>query len=338
MDPDRIADRRFEDRLAELRRKGQEGSIDLPGVRPNGSPMPDSPSPDSPTGYYGLPLLKPPVWTWEVPTYFFVGGVAGSAAVIAVVARLAGAPHGLVRDARWLAAGGAVLSAPLLVADLGRPSRFLYMLRVFKPRSPMSVGVWTLVAFSSASSAALLADMVQGRRRRRGPMVLVSQGADVLSAVTGLALATYTGVLLGVTAIPVWSRSVRLLPIHFGISGLGAAASALEICGHRHRALRLIGIGAATAESAIGAHVERDSDPALDPLKHGWSGTITRLGGVLAGPVPLALRVFGGRSPAARRAAVISTLAGSLLTRIAWVAAGRESARTPASAERESEA
>src|SRR6266478_5745137 len=54
----------------------------------------------SPT-YYDLPLLKPPVWTWEVPLYFFVGGAAGAAAVVGAAAQLAGADRDLVRDARW---------------------------------------------------------------------------------------------------------------------------------------------------------------------------------------------------------------------------------------------
>jgi formate-dependent nitrite reductase membrane component NrfD len=71
--------------------------------------------------YYGLPVLKPPVWTWEVPAYFFVGGAAGAAAVIGAVGRATGAPPDLVRDARWIAAAGGVLAPPLLISDLGRP-------------------------------------------------------------------------------------------------------------------------------------------------------------------------------------------------------------------------
>src|SRR5438067_1276876 len=99
--------------------------------------------------YYDLPLLKKPVWKWEVPAYFFVGGAAGASAVIALAAQAARADRTLVRDARWVAAAGAALSTPLLIADLGRPERFLNMLRVFKPRSPMSVGAWTLAAFGT---------------------------------------------------------------------------------------------------------------------------------------------------------------------------------------------
>jgi hypothetical protein len=277
------------------------------------------------TGYYGLPVLKPPVWTWEVPAYFFVGGAAGAAAVIGAVARLTGAPAKLVRDARWIAAAGGAASPPLLIADLGRPERFLNMLRVFKLQSPMSVGVWTLVAFSSASAAAAFAASVDRATKGRVPVRLVGNAAEALSAATGLVLATYTGVLVGATAIPAWSRNVHLLPVHFGASSIGSAVSLLELLGHRHRALNALGAGAALVESIIGASLEARTDPALAPLKEGDPGTMTRLGGLLSGPVPLALRLLGGRSPAARRLAAVSTIAGSVLTRFGWLAAGRAS-------------
>jgi formate-dependent nitrite reductase membrane component NrfD len=320
-----MSDGPFERRLEELRHGAREGPITAPGVRPAGAPMPLANA-----GYYGLPLLKPPVWTWEIPLYFFVGGAAGAAAVIGAVAQATGASTTLVRDARWIAAAGAAASAPLLISDLGRPERFLNMLRVFKLRSPMSVGAWTLVAFSTASSAAAFADLAQRASGGRLPVRVVGNASEILSAATGLVLSTYTGVLIGATAIPAWSRNVRLLPIHFGMSGLGSAVSLLELLGHRTPALNAIGIGAAAVETAIGASIELRRDPALEPLKEGWSGNVTRLGGLLAGPVPFALRVLGARSSAARRAAAISTIAGSLLTRFGWVAAGKTSAREPA--------
>ena len=265
------------------------------------------------------------MWTWEIPAYFFVGGAAGAAAVVGAVARAAGADSGLVRDARWLAAVGGAASPALLVSDLGRPERFLNMLRVFKLRSPMSVGAWTLVAFSNAAGANAFAHTLVKTSRGRLPIRVVADAAEVLSAATGLVLSTYTGVLIGATAVPAWSRNVSLLPIHFGAAGLGTAASILELMGHRERALNALGIGAAAVETAVGILLESNHDPALDPLKHGWSGDVTRLGGVLSGPVPLALRVMGGRSITARRVAAASTIVGSLLTRVGWLAAGRES-------------
>lgn len=277
------------------------------------------------TGYHGLPLLKPPVWTWEVPAYFFVGGAAGAAAVIGAVANASGR-RDLVRDARWIAATGAALSPPLLISDLGRPERFINMLRVFKLRSPMSVGAWTLVTFSNAAAAAAFADAVDRRSGGTQTVRVLGNAAEALSAATGLVLSTYTGVLIGATAIPAWSRNVHLLPIHFGASGVGTAVSMLELLGHRDRALNTLGIGAAAVETLMGFALESRSDAALDALKEGTSGAVTRVGGVLSGPIPLALRLLGGRSPHARRLAAVSTIAGSLLTRVGWVAAGRRSA------------
>jgi len=276
--------------------------------------------------YYGLPTLKQPVWTWEVPAYFFVGGAAGAAATIAAAARMAGGRPELVRDARWIAAVGGAISPPLLIGDLGRPERFLNMLRVFKLQSPMSVGAWTLVAFSNAAGAAAFADWIDRATGGRVPVRVIGNAAEAVAAATGLVLSTYTGVLIGATAIPVWSENVRVLPVHFGASAVGAAVSILELLGHRDPALNLLGAGAAAVETLVGASLELSSREALVPLKQDWTGAVVRAGGVLSGPLPLALRLMAGRSPSARKAAAISTIVGSLLTRVGWLAAGRESA------------
>jgi len=280
-------------------------------------------------GYYGLPSLKGPVWTWEIPAYFFVGGAAGAAAVIASTARLAGARRELVRDARWIAAVGGAISPPLLIGDLGRPGRFLNMLRVFKIQSPMSVGAWTLVAFSNASAAATFCDLVDRATPGRVPVRTIGNAAETLSAATGLVLSTYTGVLIGATAIPAWSENVSILPLHFAASGVGAAVSLLELMGHRDRALNALGGGAALVETIVGMQIEWRQSEALMPLKHDTSGAITRLGGLLSGPLPLALRILGGRSHRARTVAAAATLVGSFLTRMGWLAAGRASAGRP---------
>ena len=246
--------------------------------------------------------------------------------MIGAAARHTAASPGLVRDARWIAAVGGALSPPLLISDLGRPERFLNMLRVFKLQSPMSVGAWTLVAFSSAAAAAAFADTAHRATGGKLPLTVVADAAEVLSAATGMVLSTYTGVLLGATAIPVWSRNARLLPLHFGASGMGTAAAILDLLGHRSTALNRIAIGAALVESGLAAHLEMSDDAALAPLKASPTATLVRAAAVLAGPVPLALRLLAGRSPTARRIAAVSSIAGSLLTRFAWVRAGRVAA------------
>jgi len=317
-----------ERRLHELRRQAEKGgTLGDAGVVPSGSPLPHQ---SDSTGYYGQPMLKAPVWTWEIPTYFFVGGAAGAAAVIGAVAQKSGADAALVRDARWIAAAGGLASPALLISDLGRPERFLNMLRVFKLRSPMSVGAWTLPAFSSLAAAAAFADLVSRRTDGRVPVKVIRDAAGMLAAATGTVLATYTGVLIGATAIPVWSKNVRRLPIQFGGSGIGAAVSLLELLGHRDRALNRLAIGTAAVETLVELSVESSGESALEPIRHGRTGTTMRVGGLLSGPIPLALRLLAPRSRTARNLAAVSTILGSLVTRVEWLDAGRESAAAPA--------
>jgi hypothetical protein len=332
-----------ERRLDDLRRVAeQSGLVQAPGVRLPGAPFPAAgqlPGATPQTGYYGLPVLKEPTWIWSIPVYFFAGGAAGGGAVIAAIARWSG-DRTLARDARILAVLGAVASPPLLIVDLGRPERFLAMLRVFKRRSPMSVGVWTLVLFSMANTAALAAELVSdgkgtGDGSGHGPSALrrlaglPREPAAVVAALSGLIMCTYTGVLVGVTAIPVWAENVRLLPAHFGTSGVASAVALLELRGHTSEPMRRLGIATTAVETIVGGVIEGRQHRGLEPLKRGRSGWLTRIGGVLSGPVPLALRLFGRRSPAALRAAAVCTIAGSIITRFAWIDAGKESARDP---------
>jgi formate-dependent nitrite reductase membrane component NrfD len=264
--------------------------------------------------------LKPPVWTWEIPVYFFAGGTAGAAAVVAAAAELAGADPAIVRDARSIAAAGALLSPLLLISDLGRPSRFLNMLRVFKWQSPMSVGAWTLVAFSTAVFAAIALGLLPRE------MPTLALAADVVAAATGAVLATYTGVLIGATVIPVWARHVSSLPLHFGASALGVAVSLLELAGHRASALNRIGIGTAAVETLLLVHLEWPRDRIARSLFLGGSGWLVRTGAWLTGPVPLVLRLAAGAAPGLRLLAAVSMTSGSLVTRFGWIAAGRRSA------------
>ena len=283
-------------------------------------------------GYYELPLLKEPSWTWEIPLYFFVGGAAGTASVIAGVAELTGAPPMLVRDARRISLAGAVLSPVLLISDLGRPARFLAMLRVFKPQSPMSVGVWILMGFSAGTTVANAGQWLRESSMFPGISNLLEKTGDMAALIFGLPFASYTGALIGATVIPAWSRNASLLPGHFLASGLGASVGLLELAGHSSPALQWLGIGAAVAETGVGARIETRKDPDDAPLRRGSSGWLIRLGGVLSGPVPLALRTVSlfmkpKRAMKLRRYAAVSAVVGSAITRAAWIYAGHVSAR-----------
>ncbi len=112
------------------------------------------------------------------------------------------------------------------------------------------------------------------------------------------------------------------------MSGLQACVSILELMGHDDsRALNLLGLLSASLETWEGYLIEVERDRALDPLKHGGSGWLTRAGGMLSGPIPLVLRMIGWKSPELRRAAAWSGILGSIITRYAWMQAGHASAR-----------
>ncbi len=319
-----------EHRLLQIRNEAErKGKVQAIGIRPEGAPFPVA-SPE--TGYYGIPLLKEPQWTWEIPLYFFLGGLSGSAAVIGAMAHWTGADLKIARDSRYIAAAGAVLSSGLLISDLGRPERFLNMLRVFKPQSAMSMGAWALAGFGTFAGASAFAEFLAERTGIRAIQIL-GNVAEGFACLFGLPFSNYTGVLIGATAIPVWNEHVSTLPLHFGMSGLNASISLLELLGHdRSPALNILGLVASGVESAEGVRIETNPRPVTEPLKHGYSGWIIRTGGMLSGPIPLGLRLaslFTPRSTSRklRRIAAASSIAGSLITRFAWVEAGHVSAK-----------
>src|SRR4030095_11411179 len=273
------------------------------GVDVIGGPIPRKP------GYYGQPVVKPPVWTWEIPLYFFFGGIAGISAVIALAALLFHHVD-LARAAMWLAAiAGAILSPILLIMDRGRPHLFLNMLRVFKHRSAMSMGAWILTAFGACAVPGLIALELHVHQIFAGTFdQLLSLAAGIFAfgaAIFGTLLATYTGVLIGATAIPAWFLHRTLLPIHFGTAGLGSAAAAVET-------MLLIWLTVAKHGAA---------DRAIHEHGSGW---LIRIGEVLNGPLALLLRFFGFIPWAA-----ISFLAGALVSRIGWIAVGKVSGADP---------
>ena len=313
-----------EERLDQLRDEAwQKGVVAGRGVDVAGGPIPKKP------GYYGEPVVKPPVWTWEVPLYFFFGGIGGMSTVIALGAVLF--YHiDLARAAMWSAViAGTVFSPILLIMDLGRPHLFLNMLRVFKHRSAMSMGAWILTAFGACAVPGLIALELHVHHFFSSTLdQLLRFAAGILifgSAISGTLLATYTGVLIGATAIPAWFLHRTFLPIHFGTAGLGSAAAVLELLGHRIVALNFLGFYAATVETVLLVWLSMDKHGAANRAihEHG-TGWLIRIGEVLNGPVALVLRFFGLIPLAA-----ISFLSGALVSRIGWIAVGKVSGRDP---------
>jgi hypothetical protein len=272
------------------------------------------------------PIIHPPVWTWEVPLYFWFGGMAAGASFVALACDLSRDEHSAT-VARKVALGALAPCPVLLILDLGRPERFYNMLRIFKPRSPMSVGAWALTAFGNLAAASVGADLL-GRRRE-------AKALGAANAIVGGYLGSYTGVLLAATAVPLWARSRLFLgPIFVATAtATGAAACRLTLAatgvepGHPTReALGHVEAAAMFSELALSTINERR----LGPLAHGLEGGrhgrlfnaakwLTRAG--------LALRLgFRRRGSRTHHAASGLFMLAALLFRFAWVGAGKVNA------------
>lgn len=283
--------------------------------------------------YHGLPVLKEPVWKWMIPAYFFTGGLAGACAVLGAAAQVV-APDGtrvLVRRCRLAGAGGALASAALLIADLGRPARFLNMLRVFRPTSPMNMGTWILTGFGALSGAAALPSLRLARRR--GPVEAAADAAGLGAGLLGLPLVGYTGVLLANTAVPVWQQTRNALPVLFAFSGAVSAGALFDLWPVPEPGATLarrFGLLAKGAElvTSFGLDGEARQVPRVArPLRQGRSGALLRAARLLL-LASAAVDILGGRR-GRRVAAGMLAMAGTLAMRFGIVAAGRQSARDP---------
>jgi hypothetical protein len=274
--------------------------------------------------YYGRQIIKTPTWkTPDVPLYLFLGGLAGASAVLAEGAALTGRPD-LERVARLAAAGGAAGGTVALVHDLGRPERFLHMLRVFKPTSPLSVGSFILAPFGGMSAAAA-ASLVTGRLPRLGRL------AGLGAAAFGPPLATYTAALISNTAVPAWHEGHRELPFVFAGSGATAAGGLAMVFTPVAQAgpARRMAVGGAALEIAGAETMLRRIGMVAEPYREGRPGklisTARTMTAVAAGMTLLA----GRRSRALSVAAGVTCVAASMMTRFGIFEAGLASAKDP---------
>jgi polysulfide reductase-like protein len=273
--------------------------------------------------YHDQPVLKEPIWTWEIPFYFYAGGLAGASAGLAALSEARG-NQVLARRAWAAALAGVIVSPALLTSDLGRPSRFLNMLRMFKVTSPMSVGSWILTLSGGATTVAT-ANSLLGRFPRLGRL------ARPAAALLGLPLSTYTGALVANTAVPVWHEARRELPFVFG-SGAALSAGAMGVIltppEHAAPARRLALVGA-LAEAGLKESMERRLGPHGRPYREGESATFGHLSrGCLAAGAAL-LGVRGGHSRLAAAAGGVLLSAGAMSARWSVFRAGFQSASDP---------
>ena len=274
--------------------------------------------------YYGRPIIKAPVWkNPDVPLYLFLGGMAATSAGLGALGGATGRPT-LRRTGRLAAAAGAAGGTVFLVHDLHRPTRFLHMLRVFKPTSPLSVGTWILSPFATVAAAAAASE-VTGLLPRAG------KAASTVSAVIGPALGTYTAVLLSNTAVPTWHEAHRELPVVFAGSA-AAAGGGMGLVGASVRdnlpAARLAVAGAAV-ELAAGEFMERKLGLLGDVYGKGRAGTLMKASKacLAAGAVGA---VLGRKKRWSAALSGLALMAGSALTRFGVFDAGIASANDPA--------
>ncbi|NYH80555.1 hypothetical protein FHR84_003921 [Actinopolyspora biskrensis] len=273
--------------------------------------------------YYGNPVIKEPTWKVpDVPAYLYLGGMSGASAIMGVLADASGNGK-LRRVGRLCAAVGSTASVAALIHDLGRPARFLNMLRVFKPTSPLSVGSWILAPFSGLTGAVAVAEI-------GGIAQLPARLAAGGSAVLAPGMTTYTAVLLADTAVPGWHEVYRELPFVFASSamlGAGALGTALVPRSQAAPARRMAVIGAA-GELVLGRLMERRAGRIAEAYRTGRPGKVLRAARALSAVCPGAA-LFAGRSRVAAWMAGLSGTAASVATRYGVFEAGRETARDP---------
>ncbi|MEA2209741.1 MAG: hypothetical protein QOF54_2218 [Solirubrobacteraceae bacterium] len=289
------------------RRRREEGALDHPG-----------------SSYYGKPIINPPVWEErDIAGYLFAGGLAGASSLLAAGAELTGRRR-MARRSKLCAAAALGASLVALVHDLGRPARFLHMLRVFKPTSPMNVGSWLLGAYGPLNGAALASDVL-GVAPRAGRAASIGAGAF------GAGVAAYTGALIANTAVPAWHEGHRELPFVFVGSaasaggGFGMLASPLQESAPARRMAVIGAVGELAAEQLM----ERRLGMVAEVLHDGKAGKRLKAAKALTALGAVGALGLAPRSRVAAALSGVSLLAGSALTRFGLFEAGMASARDP---------
>ena len=275
------------------------------------------------TSYYDRPIIKAPVWkSPDVPLYLFLGGTAGTSAILGAMADVSGRPA-LTRVSRLVSGGGAIASVVFLIHDLGRPERFLHMLRVFKPTSPLSVGSYILSPFSAAAGATAVVELL-------GWFPRLKRFGGVVAALFGGPMATYTAVLLANTAVPSWHEAHDELPFVFAGSAMAAGGGLTMVFTPVAEAgpSRKMAVTGAAIELAAMHKVETGHGLVSEPYHLGRAGKLLTAAKTCTA-AGAGLTVLAGRTRLGAVASGTLLAAGSLLTRFGVFDAGMASARDP---------
>jgi hypothetical protein len=289
------------------------------------------------TSYYGRPVVKASPWEADIPAYLFLGGLAAGSSLLGAGAGLTGRP--VLRRAGRISAMTAIsVSFAALVHDLGRPMRFVNMLRVAKPTSPMSVGTWILTAYGPLAGAAGAAELLTPLAGKmplalRVPVRVLGWSAGPAglgAAVVAPAVASYTAVLLTDTATPTWSAARKHLPFVFvgsaaaASGGLGMVLAPVSEAGPARR----LAVGGALLELGVEGAMEGSMGITAEPLHQGTGGKLMRASKTLTALGALG-SLFGRRSRALSALSGACLVAGSACTRFGIFEAGQASARDP---------
>ncbi|MFF1881873.1 NrfD/PsrC family molybdoenzyme membrane anchor subunit [Pseudarthrobacter sp. NPDC058196] len=276
------------------------------------------------TSYYGRPILKEPTWeAADIAGYIFAGGVAAASSMLAAGAQYTGRPA-MERRAKLTALTAISASAAALVHDLGRPERFLNMLRVAKPTSPMSMGSWILSVYGPLAGASAASNIT-------GLFPAAGRACGLGAAVSGSAVATYTAVLLADTAVPTWHDAHEVLPFVFAGSaaaaggGIAAALAPVVEAGPARR----MAVAGALLETVMSLRMERSGHLSTETLREGRGGTLMRLSKAFSIGGAVGLALGGHRSRTVSVLGGLAVAAGSALLRFGVFEAGKASTRDP---------
>jgi formate-dependent nitrite reductase membrane component NrfD len=306
----------------------------------------DEPAPT----YYERPMLKPPHWGWNVVTYLFLGGVMGGLGLIQLLADSSREDERLLKRTTRVASFVLAAANPLiLISHLGRPERFLNMMRIVKVKSPMSLGVWGLVFYTGAAGANMTRELAVSGVLPRWMRFVAPAFLTPVQALLGAFTAGYTGVLLSASANPFWGSGKRHIPAACVCSGLASACALSSLLSmleendavvHKVERLEMV---AAAAELAILAHFRTHAGDYGKPFFTGERGERVRNVTMVAGTlVPLGLNLLGAivklpKQVDAVRTAIASalTLYGGYVFRESLIEAGKASAQDPQAAFRQ---
>ncbi len=322
--------------------QARDGQVDGKGVETSHHPKTDPEREDK--GYYGIPPLKAPHWIWSIWVYFWIGGIGAGAHLVSTIAQLLGIEDkALYRTAHYTVLVSMLLSPILLIWDLGRPERFLNMLRILKLRSPMSLGSWALFAFGNLggliATSQAAHDGLLGRNflSRMITTLIPEKLLSVLALPFALFVGAYGGILIAATSVPMWARNWFLMGPTFLASAISTGLSWLSFILHLgewgerrtldalQRAERIVLLIEAGLVAGSLVKMGRWGKPLrsrkLAPLFFG--GTL--LGGILT---PLAL-LSGQETRGKSLLSSVLVLLGGLAFRYTMVEGGKMSANDP---------